>query len=88
MAEYTKMELEVIEAFVNESVEDCGQFNEDCNTSYANANDISNATGLNLQQVGAIFSNLIKKEALIDTGESYRELNINDFILVDYSFSR
>lgn len=76
----TEKETAVATLFAEESLDTCGAFYEDENLSYMNAEDIAEATGLNLQQVGGIMSSLIEKMLIVDCKESYRGAHINDFM--------
>lgn len=79
MKHLTEKELLVANLFANTSLDCCGGFSADENMSCVNAKDIADETGLSLQAVGGVMSQLEQKSLIGDAGESYRGAKINDF---------
>ena len=85
----TQLETQVLEVFYNECVDCTGECTEDQNMSYNNAQDVAQALNLTEQQVGGVFTSLLAKGLIYDTGESSRrdsglkefQLCTNDFVL-------
>lgn len=83
---YTNNELKMLDAFYNESVNTCGECTKDQNLSYMNAADLQIVLGGNKQSIGGTMASLLEKRAIIDLGESARELKLNDFALEDLDY--
>lgn len=79
MNEFTSNELDMLRAFYDESIDCCGQCNEQENMSYMNANDLRAVLGGSKQSIGGTMSSLQEKGAICDTGESSRGLRITDW---------
>lgn len=85
----TKLELQVLQVFYDEAVDCTGECTEDQNMSYNNANDVAKALNLTEQQVGGVFTSLLNKGLIFDTGDSARRSSgasslkncTNDFVL-------
>ena len=81
----TQLETQVLEVFYNECVDCTGECTEDQNMSYNNAQDVARALNLTEQQVGGVFTSLLAKGLIYDTGESPRRDSgmdcTNDFML-------
>lgn len=81
----TQLEIQVLEVFYNECIDCTGECTEEQNMSHNNANDVAKALGLTEQQVGGIFTSLLAKGLIYDTGESARRDSgidcTNDFVL-------
>jgi hypothetical protein len=75
----TAKELTVITAFINESLNGFGGFDEENNGSYLNAKDLAGETGESLQSIGGVMAQLLDKGLIFDCGESARGAPINDF---------
>ena len=83
---YTKNEIEMLDAFFNESMTACGRCDEEQNMSFMNATDLLEIMGGTKQSIGGTMSSLLEKGAICDTGESSRGLRINDFTLSDFNY--
>ena len=81
----TQLETQVLEVFYNQCVDCTGECTEDQNMSYNNAQDVAQALNLTEQQVGGVFTSLLAKGLIYDTGESARRDSgmdcTNDFVL-------
>ena len=81
----TQLEIQVLKVFYNECIDCTGECTEEQNMSHNNANDVAKALGLTEQQVGGIFTSLLAKGLIYDTGESARRDSgidcTNDFVL-------
>ena len=81
----TQLETQVLRVFYNECVDCAGECTEDQNMSYNNAQDVANALNLTEQQVGGVFTSLLAKGLIYDTGDSARRSSgmdcTNDFVL-------
>lgn len=86
MIELTEKEVIVAKIFAEESLGCCGEFNDDANMSWNNAQDIAKETGWSLQAVGGVMSSLLGKGLIVDSMESARGLPINDFIGCNKAF--
>ena len=76
----TQLELQVVKAFINASIDSCGDFCfYDGNESWSNDKDISKATGLTQYQVAALFKSLEDKRLIRDSGESFKGEKCNDY---------
>jgi len=82
MKTLTDKEVVILAAFANESLDCCGQFNDDDNMSWNNAQDLILVTGYNAQVVGGLMASLLDKELIADYGESARGAPINDFYAI------
>ena len=78
---FTANEIAMLEAFYNESIECCGACDENENMSWMNANDLLIQLGGTKQSIGGTMSSLLEKGAIADSGESSRNLPINDFTI-------
>lgn len=85
---YTDKEIEMLDAFYNESINSCGACNEDQNMSYMNATDLLEIIGGTKQSVGGLMSSLLEKRAITDMGESSRGDKLNDFVITDYNYKK
>jgi len=87
--EITKLESQVLQVFYDETVDCTGECTEDQNMSYNNANDVAITLKLTAQQVGGVFTSLLEKGLITDTGDSARRASgvkelknlTNDFVL-------
>ena len=87
--EITKLESQVLQVFYDEAVDCTGECTEEQNMSYNNANDVAKKLGLTEQQVGGVFTSLLNKGLIFDTGDSARKSSgasyfknyTNDFVL-------
>jgi hypothetical protein len=75
----TQLELQVVKAFIDSSMDSCGDFSHDQNMSWSNDKDISDATGLTRHQVAALFGSLLDKRLITDSGDSARGAKCNDY---------
>ena len=76
----TNLELQVVKAFINASMDSCGDFSTGFgNKSWSNEKDISKATGLTQYQVTEIFRSLEDKRLIADAGESFKGEKWNDY---------
>ena len=74
----TNLELQVVKAFIDASMDSCGEFSTyGGNKSWSNEKDISKATGLT--QVAALFKSLEDKRLIVNSGESFKEAKWNDY---------
>lgn len=76
----TVKELAAITAFINESVDNCGEFSEDQNLSYMNTNDLAKSLNVNKHTASGLFSALSEKGLIADCNESARNAPINDWV--------
>ena len=79
--ELTKLEVQVLEVFYNESVESCGDCSSNQNLSYNNAQDVATQLNLSENTIGGVFTSLLKKGLISDTRDSARRAPINDFVV-------
>ena len=90
----TQLETNVLQIFYDTSMDCCGECTEDQNMSYNNVRDIKQELNhtwfldLTEQQVGGVFTSLVKKGLIADLEESPRGLDINDFFLGDAFFEQ
>lgn len=82
---FTANEIAMLRAFYDESIECCGACDEFENMSYMNANDLLQELGGTKQSIGGTMSSLLEKGAIADTGESSRNLRINDFVINEWA---
>ena len=83
MTNYTEKEMAMLKAFYNESMNVCGQCDDESNMSMMNAKDLQEVLGGTMQEIGGVMSSLESKGAIVDMCESARRAKINDFVLVD-----
>ena len=81
MTKLTAAELAMLVTFYRISMDCCGQCNDDENMSWANARDLQEEMGGSLQSIGGVMSSLYSKCYIVDSGESARGADINDFFL-------
>ena len=79
MEKLTQKEILVLRAFAQVSIDSCGQFNDDENMSWANAQDIAEETGLSIFSASGVMGSLTYKGWIMDSGDSPRGAKINDF---------
>jgi hypothetical protein len=84
----TNLELQVVKAFIDASVDCCGDFSHDQNMSWSNDKDISDATGLTRFQVAALFGSLLAKNLIVDSSESARGAKCNDYYALPESCAK
>ena len=85
----TNLELQVVKAFIDASMDSCGDFSTyGGNKSWSNEKDISKATGLTQYQVTALFRSLEDKRLIADAGESFTGAKCNDYFACPMICSR
>ena len=75
----TNLELQVVKAFIDASMDSCGNFWTYENKSWSNEEDISHKTGLTKYEVAALFKSLEDKRLIVNSGESFKEAKYNDY---------
>ena len=81
MTFFTTKEKQMLKAFYQTSIDNCGDCSEFENLSYSNAQDLAEDLGWGLQSIGGVMSSLEAKCAINDCGESSRGARLNDFVI-------
>ena len=87
MTNLTTKEIQMLVAFINEGKACNGSTNVDMlledNMTWMNADDLKDVLGWGKQAIGGVMASLQEKGLIQDSGESARELKINDWYATD-----